>query len=616
MSRNNSSGALVAHLLAPLTLFVPSTIGRANLAKLATLGAILATLFLFTGRIWLPGGAGQFVDYANAIIHDAVLQPSVAQRDAGYPLIIILSGYLALNSLIPLLLIQAAFAIVSPLLIYEALQRLSIRIAFLTGLAAILTLSPYYFMKMIHHDQTYIFFSTLMLCILLILVQTKQIRFLYFFTVAAICASIVRPAGNILFPIFLVVSYPTVRGQVRHYFLCAAIFFVGLAAYSWHRYVIFDMKDVGENASYTGAQIFYDPYVNSFDYKIHLEPARIGPSFRFAVDQLRQKLAPDPKDSQVIRRIYDNSPRALEFSRANMYPFSTDQLIDKVLTSSNYEYYSLLCDANDDQTMLRAAWEISRAYPWLILSYSFRNLVHFIFNPGFTHARYTFEQFGPAGLIFWPALREVDPGELAKLRPRAVREATFDPLSRQPVFVQKVFYRLERAWLGRYLESVTIMAGFMTIAGATAIAVLAFDFIGFIGRRTGVAKSVFDERWAPVFYGGLTASIIMASLVFGYNAAVTSIFAEPDFRYRQMADLQAILLGGLGLVALYRWLSVAFSDGIILPLAQRWNALTRWLSAIDIWEQRSKPQLAMLVIGLTAAAFASWAVWMVTNTAI
>jgi len=108
----------------------------------------------------------------------------------------------------------------------------------------------------------------------------------------------------------------------------------------------------------------------------------------------------------------------------------------------------------------------------------------------------------------------------------------------------------------------------------------------------------------------------MASLVFGYNAAVTSIFAEPDFRYRQMADLQAILLGGLGLVALYRWLSVAFSDGIILPLARRRNALTRWLSAIDIWEQRSKPQLAMLVIGLTAAAFASWAVWMVTNTAI
>ena len=33
--------------------------------------------------------------------------------------------------------------------------------------------------------------------------------------------------------------------------------------------------------------------------------------------------------------------------------------------------------------------------------------------------------------------------------------------------------------------------------------------------------------------GTLVASIVIASLVFGYNAAVTAIFAEPDFRYRQ-----------------------------------------------------------------------------------
>ena len=107
----------------------------------------LRRYFSSPGEFGFPGGPRQFVDYANAIIHDTTLQPSVAQRDAGYPLILILSGYPALNSLIPLLLIQAAFAIALPLLIYGSVRRLSVRIAYLTGLATILTLSPYYFMK-------------------------------------------------------------------------------------------------------------------------------------------------------------------------------------------------------------------------------------------------------------------------------------------------------------------------------------------------------------------------------------------------------------------------------------------------------------------------------------
>jgi hypothetical protein len=41
---------------------------------------------------------------------------------------------------------------------------------------------------------------------------------------------------------------------------------------------------------------------------------------------------------------------------------------------------------------------------------------------------------------------------------------------------------------------------------------------------------------AVAFSAALIASIVIASLVFGYNAAITAAFAEPDFRYRQMAS--------------------------------------------------------------------------------
>ena len=67
-----------------------------------------------------------------------------------------------------------------------------------------LTVSPYLFMKTIHHDQSYIFFEMLMLVMILLSVQTKQIRYLYLFTLVAIFTSIVRPAGNALFPIAIV----------------------------------------------------------------------------------------------------------------------------------------------------------------------------------------------------------------------------------------------------------------------------------------------------------------------------------------------------------------------------------------------------------------------------
>ena len=231
-------------LLAPVMLFFPSGTTRADAAKLAIVGAVVTIFFLFTGDAWFPGGAVQFIDYADAIVHGTVLYPDAAQRDAGYPLIIILSGYLLSHSFIGVFLIQAAFAISLPLLIYEALRRLSPSCAFYTGLTSIVSLNPIFFMKMIHHDQTYIFFSILTLNVLMLFVQTKQIRFLYLFTLVAICASVTRPAGNALFPIFLGVSYFAARGNLRHYVACVLIFGLFLAGYAWHRYAIFDMKDL------------------------------------------------------------------------------------------------------------------------------------------------------------------------------------------------------------------------------------------------------------------------------------------------------------------------------------------------------------------------------------
>ena len=345
----------------------------------------------------------------------------------------------------PYFLIQAAFAIVLPLLIYTGLRRLSPSLAFYTGLASIVTLSPFYFMKIIHHDQTYIFFSMLTVCPLLIFVQTKQVRFLYFFTLAAICASIARPAGNALFPIFLVASYIAARGSIRHYLVCSLVFGLFLVGYARHRYIIFDMKDVHTTASYTGEQIFYAPYLNSSDYGIRLVPNMIGPDFALAVENLRNRLQPAPKDLKYILDEYIGSDiGAAQFAKANIIPFTTDELIDRVLTHANWEYYVLLCGASDDRIMLRATLEIARTHPGLILEYFTRNLLHFIFDPGYKHSRYNTYPFGPEGLFFVPAIGAVVP-EAQSLPPRAFRELSVDfslSSSHRPAACLRRFSRL------------------------------------------------------------------------------------------------------------------------------------------------------------------------------
>ena len=440
-------------VLAPITLFLPSNFARVDIAKLTLLGTAAATFFLFTGKMWFPGGASQFISYAEAIIHGTTLPATVAQRDAGYPLLIILSGYPLLNSIIPILLMQAAFAVALPLLVYGALQQLSSPIAFYSELAGIATLSPFYFMKMIHHDQTYIFFSMLMLCLLLIFVQTKNKQFLYGFTIAAILASVSRPAGNALFPIFLIISYFAVRGSIRHYIFCLLLFGVFLAGYSWHRYIIFDMKDAKTTPSYTGEQLFYDPYVSSFDYGIRLSPEKIGPNFALAVKHLRDRLQPNPRASRFISERYvhaDAQPSmARQFAEENIYPFTTDQLIDRILTHANWEYYLLLCGANSDRLMLDATFEIAKAHPDLILKYFVRNLIHFIFNPGYKHSRYNLNPFSPEGLFFLPAVGDVSRGA-ASLPPRVFRELKFNSLSRQPVIIRNLFESVRSAWKQYY----------------------------------------------------------------------------------------------------------------------------------------------------------------------
>jgi hypothetical protein len=597
---------------APIALFVPSGSPHADRAKLALLSTLTATFFLFATKTWLPGGAGQFIKYADAIVHGTTLPPDVAARDAGYPLLIILSGYLSSHSFIPLLLIQAGFAILLPIVVYESLRRLSPMAAYYVGLASIITLSPFYFMKLIHHDQLYIFSVALMLCLLLIFVQTKQPRFLYFFTITAICASVARPAGNALFPLFLLIGYLAARGSILHYLACSAVFAAFVAGYAWHREVIFDMQHSAATPSYLGQQIFYNPYLNTLDYGIRLSPHDVGPNFTRAIDELRNRLQPSPMDSEFVATQYGKTGAKGEFARAHIDPLTTDELMDQVLARPNWEYYTLLCIANDDHVLLAAALEIARTHPSLILRYSVRNFFHFIFDPGYKHSRYNLNPFRPEALPFFPAEAAVDEN-ITAFPARAVRELSFDPVLHEPSIVYLLFKAMQRAWLRSYKTEVVIIAWLMCVAWVTA----AVRLVQVVRPRAKSAAMTEPNSGGLVKSdNALVASIVIASLVFGYNAAVTAVFAEPDFRYRLASDLQAIVIAGLGLIAIQPWIGPALRHRVPADIAARWDRAERWIHSGDVWPRLTATQLAAIVIGTACAGFAGWTLFILANTQV
>ena len=183
-----------------VAFFLPAPNPHVDIAKLGFVSILVVGFFLFTSPYYFPGGADQFTDWANALAHGTKLPPQIAQRDIGFPLLILLSGYTVNGSFIGITLIHALFAILMPLLLYLAVYRLSQPVAFLTAACAIISLAPIYFMKWIHHDQSYIFFTILSVALLARYVQGRNYFYLYSFTLAVIAASVSRPAGNVLFP--------------------------------------------------------------------------------------------------------------------------------------------------------------------------------------------------------------------------------------------------------------------------------------------------------------------------------------------------------------------------------------------------------------------------------
>jgi hypothetical protein len=602
---------------------LPSRTLHPDLFRIVLVGLFLAALFLFSTGYILPGGASEFTRWAEALAHGSTLTAGVADRDVGFPLMLLLSGYTLTGSFIGITVVHAAFAVLMPVLVYVALRPFSPGIAYYSGQIGNICLGSFLYVKFVHHDQTYIFFVMLMVTLIILFFVRGTYRYLYFFTLACLAASVSRPAGNLLFPLFLTLAFfARPRPRVLRHYIISLLIFAGLtAAYQWHRYVVFDVRDQPNMPSYTGQQVFYNLYLNSQEYGITLGPD-LGQSMRKLDEALRQKLSPDPRDSVLIQQMSAAAPRL--FVEAQYLPFTTDELMQRIYLLPNWEYYQLFCGAAEsDQLMLRASFEIIEKYPIFFLRYSLRNTLVFLFHPGFAHTRYNVNPFNPVGLQFFPNLAGVD--EEHDIAARALREVKLNISDAEPRWLRKWLIQRRDAlgswWRQHYQSFVEATAVLMVVSWLALIASAACA----LGRwRRGGEACGIVALWSS--QPGFLASLAAASMLLLYNAGVTGAFAEPDYRYHHFVMLLQVLISGFGAIVLLRILprlpaeiptsSIPGRDAVELA---RWcrDALRVLAShdAVAVHLANRPRATALILLLLTGLAFGGWAVFMASLTA-
>ncbi len=530
-------------------------------AQILVFSIAVQGFYLLTASYFIPDGALDFVRYASALMHwqsvsaangsISVACCGPAAREIGYPMLLILSGILVTGSLIGITIIQSFMAVWIPVIVYRTLVHASERWAYLVGMFSVSSLAPLLFVKWLHHDQPYVFFSVVDTWLFTRFVIGGRPRDLYWLTAALIATTFTRPAGALLFPLMLAIAYLVRRGPLKPYAVSVLIFLIATVAYQFQRYEMF-VRGQADPPSYTGQQVFYNLYINAGEYGIALGP-ELGPNMRAIAETVRADMQPDPAHSTALAAFVamDQMPRP--FYEKYFLPFSADGLVEQIYRVPNWEYYYMMCElVTSDRLFLGASWEIFSAHPLYALQFALRNAWYFLYNPGWVHGRFIVSPIFQSVRYFPPDPVGGFPGAfvdaLVPMYPwdpsftPAKREAKFDSLGAQPNGVKHAYAAIRAAWLSAYHPVVSFLF-WLTIAAWLSVLVH--------------WASAFRWRWSvrlrdAIGTADIYGPILGISTILMYNVIVTCAFAEPDYRYHDMIILIRIVLAGFGAVACSR----------------------------------------------------------------
>ena len=132
--------------------------GKAGAAILAA-SAVVSAWFAAYGGFVFFGDSPMFFVYANQLFH--YLHPGNNWYTIGYPLLILLTGFPVTGSLVPLLVVQAIFAALTPWLAFKTFAMFDRKAGIIAGIVCLASLTPFFFQNTFFHDGACLFFGFL-----------------------------------------------------------------------------------------------------------------------------------------------------------------------------------------------------------------------------------------------------------------------------------------------------------------------------------------------------------------------------------------------------------------------------------------------------------------------
>src|SRR6185437_2601974 len=170
------------------------------------------------------------------------------------------------GSIIPLFILQGAFAALIPWLAFKTFSEHSIKAGVAAGLTCLVSLTPYFFENTFFHDETSLFFGLLALTFASAFFRLRETKYIYLSSLCAIYAFLAQPAvigffvscfGAIILRAF------RDRSVIKHVFITLAIF--GIIVIGVKKFEISSMRhrNLISEASQLGRQIFFNEYVRA-----------------------------------------------------------------------------------------------------------------------------------------------------------------------------------------------------------------------------------------------------------------------------------------------------------------------------------------------------------------
>jgi hypothetical protein len=308
-------------------------------AAVLAISAVLAVFLALRGGFTFFGDSYTYFLYADLVAHGK-LEPYLYVRTAGYPALLILSGYTLSHSVVGILALQAVFAVLMPWLVYATFAQFDISMGVAAAAVCLCSLTSFFFQNTLYPDGTYLFFVFAALYFLGRSIVAGKQGGVYLCFACLGCACFLRPAGVALVAAFAVLVLILYRRWIPQ--LVVSLVALALVGGGFN---YFERVSLGGATlrGMSGRQLFLNAYLRSADSGGFLVK---GHTFESLERDLRSFFSSDPARSDPPSWGHELPPETA-YDLYGQYRNDPPAIVARMFREPEFLYYWALYSFGD-----------------------------------------------------------------------------------------------------------------------------------------------------------------------------------------------------------------------------------------------------------------------------